>query len=448
MSRISDLILRQGDIRAHAAQARGQHRASVISGIAGYLPAVRRDYAEIAAGREDAIDRDLKRRETVGGIRNTDSQIAGRDADQQAEAEARAVAAKAREIDGWLTSVASETNPEFQTMAWQTGRQKLLEAGVIDPSDYPEQYHGPGYLKGQILRLLPVKERFEKMFPEADKPGTREVKVRNADGSERIDIVADTPGQSFTSAAPPKPEGRKYQVRVPDPKTGRPITRLATEEEMAAGVAEYQEPRQGPAPSYQWAADPKTGESRLMSVQEIRATGAQPIQQNRVPTEAERKAASFYPQMEQAIGNIEALEDKLTELDLYQFSLPQEGMFGALNRSKLSDVGKRYIQALEQFTEARLRPVSGAVISPKEYEQDRRTYARQFSETPELAAQRAESRRRAFNSLGTMSGRAAPGQSQGGGAGGAVTVTTPDGQTFTFQNQQRADQFKRQAGIP
>lgn len=31
---------------------------------------------------------------------------------------------------------------------------------------------------------------------------------------------------------------------------------------------------------------------------------------------------------------------------------------------------------------------------------------------------------------------------------GPVTVRTPDGQTFTFPDQQSADQFKRAAGIP
>jgi hypothetical protein len=37
---------------------------------------------------------------------------------------------------------------------------------------------------------------------EVKTPGTREVKIRNADGSESIQIVPDTPGQSFSSAAP------------------------------------------------------------------------------------------------------------------------------------------------------------------------------------------------------------------------------------------------------
>ena len=33
-------------------------------------------------------------------------------------------------------------------------------------------------------------------------------------------------------------------------------------------------------------------------------------------------------------------------------------------------------------------------------------------------------------------------------AGGGFTVTTPDGQVFTFPTQAKAEAFKREAGIP
>jgi hypothetical protein len=87
---------------------------------------------------------------------------------------------------------------------------------------------------------------FDELFPKVEPPKTREVKVRNADGSESIQIVEDTPGQTFSSAAPVK-DPKTYQVTVPGPN-GQPMTRLATEEEMAKGVPTYRAPVQGPAP--------------------------------------------------------------------------------------------------------------------------------------------------------------------------------------------------------
>lgn len=121
----------------------------------------------------------------------------------------------------------------------------------------------------------------------------------------------------------------------------------------------------------------------------------------------ERKAAGFYGQMTQAVKTLDELESQLSERDLYQIqTLPQEELIGAMNRGQMSEPAKRYLQAFEQFTEARLRPVSGAAINDSEYARDRRTYARQYGETPALAAQRKASRQQAIAALRSMGGKA------------------------------------------
>lgn len=140
-------------------------------------------------------------------------------------------------------------------------------------------------------------------------------------------------------------------------------------------------------------------------------------------TESERKAAAFHRQMESAITLIDALEDKLTDAELYQIqSLPQEDLIGLINRGKLSEHAKRYLRAFEQFTEARLRPVSGAAIADSEFARDRRTYARQFGETPQLSQDRRAARQTALQSLADMAGSAR--QTPSGGPPPATAPTT------------------------
>lgn len=124
-------------------------------------------------------------------------------------------------------------------------------------------------------------------------------------------------------------------------------------------------------------------------------------------TEGERKSAGLMGEARQAAVALEAIESQLSERDLYQIqSLPQEGILGGLNRSQMSDTAKRYIHALDQFTEALLRSKSGATITPAEILQGRRTYGRQYGETPQLGEQRKAARAAGINTLETMAGTA------------------------------------------
>lgn len=144
-------------------------------------------------------------------------------------------------------------------------------------------------------------------------------------------------------------------------------------------------------------------------------------------TEDERKSVGFYRQMVQATDILDSLEDQLTDTELYQIqSLPQEDLIGLMNRNKMSEAAKRYVRAFEQFTEARLRPVSGAVINDDEFARDRRTYAKQFGETPRLNADRRAAREIQIDTLKLRSGRAF----------GDTPVRPPGGQPAIYRDVQ------------
>ena len=163
------------------------------------------------------------------------------------------------------------------------------------------------------------------------------------------------------------------------------------------------EPRieaQGPQPGWQWVN--RNGEEVYTNRV---APGDRPQNVRTKVTEDERKMAGFYGQMSDAIQTIDQLEKNITEKELYQIqTLPQEKLIGMLNRNELSEGAKRYLRAFEQFTESRLRPVSGAAIADSEYARDRRTYAKQYGETTELAKDRARARALALDSLKKRAG--------------------------------------------
>lgn len=165
--------------------------------------------------------------------------------------------------------------------------------------------------------------------------------------------------------------------------------------------------------TFEWAKLPN-GSVRYMTPQEIRAQGGTKVEAPRPNTEDEKKSYGFAVQMGQAISIMDELESKLTDTELYQIqTLPQEALIGWANRKNTSEAAKRYLRAFEQFTESRLRPVSGAAIADSEYARDRRTYAKQYGETPQLAADRMAARNSALQALQTRSGS----MYQGGASG-------------------------------
>jgi hypothetical protein len=185
--------------------------------------------------------------------------------------------------------------------------------------------------------------------------------------------------------------------------------------------------------------NPRTGQYTLPDGTPVTNPKPAPSTTARETSEDERKTSGFYTQMKQAIGILDELEDKLTEKELYQIqTLPQEQLMGMVNRNLLSEHAKRYLRAFEQFTEARLRPVSGAAITDTEYQRDRRTYAKQYGETPQLSRDRRAARESSLDSLKVRAGRAFQEK---------FSIKAPDGNEYTFKTQKDLDLFKKRAGL-
>lgn len=163
------------------------------------------------------------------------------------------------------------------------------------------------------------------------------------------------------------------------------------------------------------------------------------------PTEDERKMAGFYGQMVDSVKTLDELEGALSQKELYQIqTLPQEQLTGMVNRNQLSEGAKRYLRAFEQFTEARLRPVSGAAISDSEYARDRRTYAKQFGETPKIAEDRARARGLAVDSLRKRAGVSIDEQADPGGG----LPPLADGEVYATDEQGNVHKGKAGVALP
>lgn len=90
---------------------------------------------------------------------------------------------------GTLSIYGPQRGPEVAKRVWEASRKPAPDLMPVNPGDVVIDKANPS---GGAVFTAPATPA---------KVGTREVKRRNADGSETIDIVEDTPGQSFTSAA-------------------------------------------------------------------------------------------------------------------------------------------------------------------------------------------------------------------------------------------------------
>jgi Spy/CpxP family protein refolding chaperone len=364
-SRLMDYRLRAAQDEAEAIRQQGALSAQMWNGIGQGISGTLKDIATYP---------DVLRQRQMEALR------------LQQEQQQMADAAKAREILAAKEAAERARDAKVEQLRQQYQGQRIPRE-VISANFDP-----------QFAEILNKSQ--ENLFPTPAAPKTREVKTRNADGSESIAIVEDRPGQSWSSAAEVKPV-ETVTIETVDAK-GNPVTRIIPKSEAVGQSFPKPSPRepQGPQPQWQWVVR----DGKEVYTNRVK-DGDKPQNARVKATEDERKTAGFYGQMSDAIGVIDALENQLTDKELYQIqSLPQEGLIGMANRGELSEAAKRYLRAFEQFTEARLRPVSGAAINDAEYARDRRTYARQFKETPKLAEDRRKARDRALEALRKRAG--------------------------------------------
>lgn len=134
------------------------------------------------------------------------------------------------------------------------------------------------------------------------------------------------------------------------------------------------------------------------------AAGRRPASTRKPVIGQEKTALAFYQRMTEALDNMNAIEDSLSQKDLYIINNapgPQ-----VIKNALLSDAGRRYAAALNSYTEARLRKESGAAIPVSEYQSDRQTIARQVGDDPGTIAQKRSMRENTAEGIGFASGRA------------------------------------------
>jgi hypothetical protein len=395
---LARLLQERGDLTAQQAATSGRLWGGALSTLG---QRVATGFADAAQRREDAPRKALEAKEIearMGILRDA--------------TEARTQAKKVERVSLWLTDLAGQADP---TQSYQQGRAALIADGTFTPQDAPEFFPGKSWVKARMTQLLPAAERFKQLFPDPEKvmerDPTKDVidpmtgKVLTPGTPKAPDPFTLAPGQqrfgadgrpiATVPAAPPRPVSVPEGGLLVDPITGKTIVQGPPK----------REPRgpQTPTP----IIDPETGQT--IYVRPDTAIGQRVPTTRENATEDERKTAGFYSQMTDAIKIMDELESSLSQKELYQIqTLPQEGLIGLANRGELSENAKRYLRAFEQFTESRLRPVSGAAIADTEYERDRRTYAKQYGETPKLSEDRKRARQGAQAALKTRAGRALP----------------------------------------
>jgi hypothetical protein len=309
---------------------------------------------------------------------------------------------KAEEVSRGAGSILS-LPPNEQAPMYGQWRNGVIAKGLATAEQIPEQYT-PGWLRYKMREAMSVDALAKSLEPHFEKVSNGDSLINTNDPTKPIYTAPPKP-VTFGSLTPAQDakgqrifvrtgsDGQTYDVdgKVMPPGSYRPV--------MPKGPA-------GGEPLE--AVIGKDGNPTL--VPRSQARGMRPATSREQPREDELKTAGFYDQMVGAIQVLDALEPKLTDKELYQIqTLPQEGLVGMMNRGELSENAKRYLRAFEEYTEARLRPNSGAAINDKEYERDRRTYARQYGETPQLAKDRKASRGRALSALQRRAGRALQG---------------------------------------
>jgi hypothetical protein len=351
----------------------------------------------------------------------------------------------ARELYAHIGSVLGgiKATPEgLQPEAYATARAEFIRKGWIKPEEVPEQFD-PAFLvraqqqamtaeqQAQDADRVADNERADKEYNDK-RPGVLAGNEKAA--SEALDAQLVTEGRLLGAAtnnaewkaalAQLPPERAKLYPVLFSKGIQAQVNRAArTAEERIQQAIQQQNANSQSASAGEQARHNRVMESRQSEpleaivgpdgqpvyVPRSQAVGKTPATNRERPSEAERKAAGFYGQMRDALTTIDQLEGKITENELQLLtSLPHEGVMGRINRNELSENAKRYYRALMQFTEARLRPVSGAAIAASEYETDRMTYFKQYGETPNLAEDRKRARSGALSNLRANAGVLAP----------------------------------------
>jgi hypothetical protein len=327
--------------------------------------------------------------------------------------------------------------------AWPGVRATLITKGFLHPEDAPDTYD-PVWWKRTVGYGV---ERAK--APEA---------FSLSPGEKRF----DPNGQMIAEVPDKAPAG--HMVTVPGPN-GQPIQRLATADELKAGVPAYRAPVQGPDRAPFWVN--RGGKM-------IRITEAQ-YQPGDLPASTREQGRSV------TAGDASDLADfdtSLDELAAVRAAITPEDSTGIVARIGArvpyvtqitgwgSDAKKRQA-VIDRVKQVIGKTLEGGVLR-KEDEIKYEKILPNIGDPPDVAMAKLDGldaavtkrKARRLDSLADANYdvtkyRARPAVAPAPvaapvttpAAGQSVTVTTPDGQVFTFPNQVAADGFKKRAGI-
>lgn len=357
--------------------AKGKQQAAEIQ------TAAQQAYAQIKGGNANAVLDTLKpevRSIAEGWLKDFS---AGKQArDTQAEADAKKTAQFIRAVD---------YNPVVASASIQ-----LLGDIYPEAKEMLQHVESPEALKKIVDHFATL----------GDKPaGTREVKTRNPDGTETTQIVADTPGQSFTSAAAPKPVPTNFEAAILAASAAKdwPEVRRLT-------VLKGQTAAAGRAPagegSKMWVV--RDGQPIRISEAEYKP-GDLPSstrEPGRASTGLEKGVLAFYNRAKDAIDTLTSGGDASLEQQMAKQGAVGQAQLQYGHNVMQSGPQQQYRQAQRAFTEARLRKESGAAIPPDEYANDAQTYFVQPGDDAKTIAQKQKSRGKVLEGLKFGAGRA------------------------------------------
>ena len=391
MSRISDLLLRQGDIEAQRAQNSGAFWGGLASEVANIPRSINEIKTAQLKVRQAAEDRQYKNAYMSAQTGHLRSQAASQDADTAGKVDERTLAAQTRKVGDWLTSIAGQSDPEQKKATYASGRAALLADGTMDTTDAPDFYPGDSWVKARFTQLLPAKERFSALFPEPDKP------VVVGPGSSLRDVRT---GAQLGASQPFKEEPVTYGQPFDGTVNGRGVKLRSGSDGktydmqgnvVPDAVAPYQAPSQA-QPEMKLLTSP-TGEQKYVPVGQANALLASGwrAESSRPPTQGQYAAGGYAGRMAQGSAILEKLQTKIADMGMLS-QLFNEGINDTMFARLQGDDYKSYAQAARNFINATLRRESGAAISPTEFASARAQYLPGPGDPPELLAQKKRNR--------------------------------------------------------
>ena len=318
-SSIADLLVRQGDIQAQRAQQVGNLWANAVGNV-----------GNIAAGAVQQHQEQQKAEKRKLAFNTAVSQWDGKDPMSLYRSVAPIVGAE----DGYrfaqgmvaiskASQGAEPTVDEFKVAvkAAKVARKAWGDDGMAE--------HWPATSKALApfaAKFMPGIQMPEQYTPEIgayfDTLDAELSKKEGADASFTLTPGAkrfDASGKMVAEAPVAPKEEKKYQVTVPGPNG--PVTRLATEAEMAQGVKEYQKPVAADQPSYQ-AKDVLNDEGKAVianfnakSGQYVDVATGKPIKNPRpVPSAAETQDTRKFKQAAPILSAVSELSEKINTL--------------------------------------------------------------------------------------------------------------------------------------